>query len=82
MAAKTKVPRTPERIVQTFEYEGFPGHISTDTLTFVERDGKTTVTGRTMFASTEDRDGMLQSGMEAGAAETWDRLAEYVVTLK
>jgi uncharacterized protein YndB with AHSA1/START domain len=26
----------------------------------------------------EDRDGMLQSGMEAGAAETTDRLAEYL----
>ena len=30
----------------------------------------------------EDRDGMLQSGMEEGAAETYDRLDEYLEVLK
>jgi uncharacterized protein YndB with AHSA1/START domain len=34
-----------------------------------------------MFDSVEDRDAMLQSGMEEGAAETLDRLAEYVDTI-
>jgi uncharacterized protein YndB with AHSA1/START domain len=68
----------PERIVQTFEFEGMPGHVSVETLTLVERDGKTTLTTRSVFETREDRDGMLQSGMEAGAAETWDRLAEYL----
>ena len=67
----------PERIVWTFEYEGMPGHISIDTLTMQDLGGgKTRVTTRSLFDSTEDRDGMLQSGMEEGAAETWDRLAE------
>ena len=68
----------PERIVWTFEYEGMPGHASVETLTLVERDGKTTLTATSVFDSVEDRDGMLQSGMETGAAETWDRLAEYL----
>ena len=68
----------PERIVWTFEYEGMPGHISVDTLTLEERDGKTILTANSVFDSVEDRDGMLQSGMESGAAETWDRLAEYL----
>ena len=68
----------PERIVWTFEYEGMPGHISVDTLTLVEQDGKTTLTATSIFDSVEDRDGMLQSGMEAGATETWDRLAEHL----
>lgn len=72
----------PERIVQTFEFEGMPGHISVDTLTLVERDGQTTLTTRTVFASKADRDGMLQSGMEAGAAELLDRLAEHLRTMK
>jgi uncharacterized protein YndB with AHSA1/START domain len=72
----------PERIVWTFEWEGMPGHISVDTLTFEEHDGKTTITARSVFDSVEDRDGMLQSGMEEGAAETYDRLDEYLEVLK
>jgi uncharacterized protein YndB with AHSA1/START domain len=71
----------PERIVQTFEFEGMPGHISVETLTLVEQDGKTTYTSTSVFESVEDRDGMLQSGMEEGASETMDRLAEYLETL-
>jgi uncharacterized protein YndB with AHSA1/START domain len=72
----------PERIVWTFEFEGMPGHVSVDTMTFEEQDGKTLLRGRTRFDSVEDRDGMLQSGMEEGAGETYDRLAEYLATLK
>ena len=72
----------PERIVCTFEFEGMPGHVSVETLTLVEHQGKTTLTSTSVFGSVEDRDGMLQSGMEAGVRETWDRLAEYIETLK
>ena len=62
------------RLVCTFEYEGMPGHISLVTQHFSERGGKTTVTSTMRFDSVQDRDGMLQSGMEAGANETLDRL--------
>ena len=72
----------PERIVWTFEYEGMPGHVSVDTLTLEEHDGKTTLTATSRFDSVEDRDGMLQSGMEEGAAETYDRLDEYLDELQ
>ena len=65
-----------ERLVQTFEWEGLPGHISVETLTLEDLGGKTRVTTVSRFDSVEDRDGMLQSGMEEGARETWDRLAE------
>src|SRR5262245_49274483 len=34
----------PERLSYTFEYEPMPGHVVVDTLTFVETDGKTTLT--------------------------------------
>jgi uncharacterized protein YndB with AHSA1/START domain len=71
----------PERIVWTFEYEGMPGHVSVDTLTLEEADGKTTLTATSVFDSVEERDGMLQSGMESGAAETYDRLDEYLEVL-
>jgi uncharacterized protein YndB with AHSA1/START domain len=72
----------PERIVWTFEWEGMPGHVSVDTLTLEEHDGKTTITATSVFDSVEDRDGMLQSGMEEGAAETYDRLDEYLEVIK
>src|SRR5438105_3121393 len=72
----------PERITWTFEFEGMPGHVSVQTVTFEERDGKTTLTATAVFDTVEDRDGMLQSGMEEGAAETYDRLDEYLEALK
>ena len=72
----------PERIVQTFEFEGMPGHVSVETLVLEEHDGKTTLTSTSVFSSVEDRDGMLQSGMEAGAAESLDRLADLLTTLR
>jgi uncharacterized protein YndB with AHSA1/START domain len=72
----------PERIVWTFEWEAMPGHVSVDTLTLEEHDGKTTLTARSVFDTVEDRDGMLRSGMEEGAAQTWDRLEEYVEKLR
>ncbi|HMC36828.1 MAG TPA: SRPBCC family protein [Actinomycetota bacterium] len=72
----------PERIVWTFEWEGMPGHVSVQTATFEEHDGKTVLTATVVFDSVEDRDGMLQSGMEEGAAETYDRLDEYLEVLK
>ncbi len=66
----------PEKIVWTFEFEGMPGMVSVDTMTLTEEDGKTTITSTSVFDTVEQRDGMLESGMETGAAETYDRLAE------
>jgi uncharacterized protein YndB with AHSA1/START domain len=72
----------PERIVWTFEYEGMPGHVSVQTAMFEEHDGKTTLTSTAVFDSREERDGMLESGMESGAAEAMDRLDEYLEVLR
>jgi uncharacterized protein YndB with AHSA1/START domain len=68
----------PERLVYTFEFEGMPGHILVETITFEEHDGKTTLTNTSLFDSIEERDGMLASGMTEGATESMDRLAEYL----
>jgi uncharacterized protein YndB with AHSA1/START domain len=70
-----------ERIVQTFEWEPMAGHISVETATFTEIDGRTLLTTRTRFGSKEDRDGMIQSGMEKGLRETHDRFAELLADL-
>jgi len=67
-----------ERIVATFEYEAQPGHEVLNTTTFEERDGKTKLTVTSRFLTMEDRDGMLNAGMESGATESWDRVAEYI----
>jgi uncharacterized protein YndB with AHSA1/START domain len=69
-------------IVQTFEWEGLPGHISVERLVFEEKDGKTVLTGTSTFASREDRDGMASSGMEVGAAQSYKALDAYLKTLK
>jgi uncharacterized protein YndB with AHSA1/START domain len=66
----------PLRIVQTFEWEGMPGHVILETATFEDLGGRTKVTTSSLFHATEERDGMLASGMEQGLTETHDRLAE------
>jgi len=71
----------PERIIFTFEYEGEPGHVLLETLTFTERDGTTTVTDSSVFQTVADRDEMIQSGMESGAVDTWDRFEEMLKTM-
>jgi uncharacterized protein YndB with AHSA1/START domain len=68
-------------IVRTFEFEGFPGHVSLETLTLEDRDGKTLVGTNVVFQSIADRDGMLQSGMERGYNESMDRLEELLANL-
>jgi uncharacterized protein YndB with AHSA1/START domain len=72
----------PERLVYTFEWEGMPGHILLETITMEERDGKTLVTDSSVFQSVEDRDGMIESGMEEGAAHTYDRFEELLMSLQ
>lgn len=66
----------PERIVHTFEFEAMAGHVLLETVTFEDRGGKTTVNDLLVFQSVEARNGMIQSGMETGTAESWDRFEE------
>ena len=71
----------PERIVQTFEWEGMPGHICVETATFEDLGDRTKVTTTSLFHTTEERDGMLGSGMERGLNETYARLDELLARL-
>ena len=64
----------PERIVQTFEWEGMPGHVSVETATFEDLGDRTRVVTTSVFHTTEERDGMLGSGMEWGLGQTYERL--------
>jgi uncharacterized protein YndB with AHSA1/START domain len=72
----------PERLVSTFEYEGMPGHVSLQIATFEPLGNKTRLVAHTVFESVMDRDGMVASGMEEGANESMERLAELLESLK
>ncbi|MEJ3748013.1 SRPBCC family protein [Actinomycetes bacterium KLBMP 9797] len=71
----------PERIVQTFEFEGMPGHVCVETLELTEEGGKTTVTSVTRFDTKEERDGMVASGMEDGARQSYEALEAYLAKI-
>jgi uncharacterized protein YndB with AHSA1/START domain len=69
----------PQRIIDTFEFEGLPetGHVTLETMKLEALPGgRTRLTTQSVFQSVADRDGMLQSGMEEGAKDTYDRLEE------
>jgi uncharacterized protein YndB with AHSA1/START domain len=73
---------SPDGFVQTFEFEGAPGHVSMDTLTLEERDGTTTVRTNSVFQSVEARDAMVKGGMAEGMNEGYDRLDELLADLE
>ena len=61
-------------MTQTFEFDGAPGHVSLDSLTFEERGGRTIARSHSVFQSVEDRDAMVAAGMETGINEGFERL--------
>ena len=72
----------PQQTVYTFEFEGMPGHVMLETVTLEAlADGKTKLIVTGAFQTVADRNGMIESGMEQGANESYDRLAELLATL-
>ncbi len=74
----------PERVVSTEIYDVEPfnlGEPAITTVTFSDDGGRTIVTVTALYPSREVRDAVLGSGMESGAAESYDRLAEHLGTL-
>ena len=73
-----------ELMIQTFEFEGLPerGHVSLDTMRLEALPGnRTRATIHSVFQSVEDRDGMVQAGMEGGVREGYERLDEILKTM-
>ena len=68
-------------IVQTFEFEGAPGHVSMNTVTFEENGGKTTVRTNSVFQSVAARDAMVEAGMADGMNEGYERLDDLLAKL-
>jgi uncharacterized protein YndB with AHSA1/START domain len=69
----------PERSVHMESFDDYPGE-SQVTAIFTERDGKTTLNVTVLYESQAVRDAVIRSGMEHGAAETYDRLAELLAS--
>lgn len=65
----------PERVVRTFEWDGMPGHVIVETATLEDLgDGRTRLVVVSLFHTTPERDGFLQSGMEGGMNQSYAAL--------
>lgn len=72
----------PERIVNTFEWDGMPAYVAIETVTFEDLgDGRTKLVNISLFHTTEERDGMLSSGMETGLSQSYVALDRLLATL-
>jgi uncharacterized protein YndB with AHSA1/START domain len=71
-----------ERVVCTEIFEGMPGPGAVDTYTFTEKDGRTTLTLLMQLPSKEERDVVINSGMEGGMQEAMDHLEQVAVSLR
>jgi uncharacterized protein YndB with AHSA1/START domain len=67
---------SPERIVQTECFEPFPDAPAANTTVLTEENGKTRVTVTSVYPSKDIRDMVLKTGMETGAAISYDRLED------
>jgi uncharacterized protein YndB with AHSA1/START domain len=74
-----------ERIVSTELYEGVPDPTEDDAtvnnVTFTEVDGRTALTTLVECRTKEIRDAIIESGMEGGMQEAFDRLEEVARSL-
>ena len=71
-----------ERVVQTFEWDGMPGHVIVETMVLEDLgDGRTKVTNTSLFHTTEERDGMKNAGMEQGLNESYAALDRVLLSL-
>jgi uncharacterized protein YndB with AHSA1/START domain len=73
----------PERIVQTFEWDGMPGHVVVETMVLEDLgDGRTKIINTSLFHTAEERDGMLQSGMEGGLNQSYEALDRVLAAMR
>lgn len=71
----------PERIVNTELWEDWKGVETVVTTVLLEHEGKTTMTATILFPSQEVRDILLKSGVEDGANQTYDKLADFLASV-
>lgn len=69
-----------KKLVNTFELEGMPGHVITETSIFEDDDGKTKLTIISHFQTLDDLKAMIKAGMESGTNESMNHLEELLKT--
>lgn len=73
----------PGRIVQTFEWDGMPGHVALNTTTLEAiGDDRTRLVTVSLFLTVADRDGMIQSGMKSGLDQGFEALDRVLARLR
>jgi len=71
-----------QRVVQTFEWDGMPGHVAVETMILEDLgDGRTRLISESLFHTAEERDGMLYSGMEQGRNQSYAALDKVLAGL-
>ncbi|WP_433461562.1 SRPBCC family protein [Spirillospora sp. CA-128828] len=69
----------PDRIVQTFTFDGEPDGVALETLWFEELgSGRTRLRTQALVDSFEGRDAILRSGMEVGVEEGYAKLERMI----
>jgi uncharacterized protein YndB with AHSA1/START domain len=72
-----------DRITQTFEWDGMPGHVIVTTAELQDiGDNRTRVVSTSLFHTSEERDGMLKSGMEQGMNESYAALDRLLAEMR
>ena len=73
----------PERMSMTFEWDGMPGYVIVQTINLVDLgDGRTKMLATSQFFTPEERDGMLDSGMEGGMNESYAALDRVLAAME
>ena len=73
--------RPPEHLEQTFDFDGTPGHVVVNVTVLEDLGGRTRLVTRSLFQTSEDRDGMMQAGMEGGIGESYAALDRVLAAL-
>ena len=71
-----------ERMVLSFEWDGMPGYVIINTITLEDLPGgRTKLVSTSLFHTAAERDGVLGSGMEGGANQSYDALERVAAAL-
>jgi uncharacterized protein YndB with AHSA1/START domain len=76
-------PQTPDSMLQTFEFDGAPGHVSLDRMELIDLgNGRTLARSHSVFQSVEARDAMVASGMADGMEQGFQKLDGLLAQLR
>ena len=72
-----------DNMVQTFEFEGWPGHVSLEQVVIEDLGGgRSRIRNHSVYQSIADRDAMVESGMGEGVEDGYNRLDELMAKLQ